>query len=86
MKLKDAFLVHNTDRESFLVPTGAAEFSGLVRGNAVFGRILELLTAETGEEEIVASLTEEFDASADRIASDVRKTLSALREIGALDE
>ena len=86
MKLKDAFLVHNTDRESFLVPTGAAEFSGLVRGNAVFGRILELLTSETGEEEIVAALTEEFDANADRIGSDVNKKLSARRGIGALDE
>lgn len=86
MKLKEEFLVHNTDRESFLVPTGAAEFSGLVRGNAVFGRILELLCSDTGEEEIVASLLEEFDAPADRIASDVKKALSALRGIGALNE
>ena len=86
MKLKEEFLIHNTDRESFLVPTGAAEFSGLVRGNAVFGRILELLVSETGEDAIVAALLEEFDVSADRAASDVKKTLSALRGIGALDE
>ena len=85
MKLKKEFLVHITDPESFLVPTGAADFSGLVRGNATFGRVLELLGRDTSEEAIVAALFAEFDAPESVIAADVKKALAALRSVGALD-
>ena len=86
MKLKKEFLVHVTDPESFLVPTGAAAFSGLVRGNATFGRVLELLRGDTSAEAIVKALREEFDAPEAVIGSDVQKALAALRSVGALDE
>ena len=86
MKLKKEFLVHIAEPESFLVPTGAAAFSGLVRGNATFGRLLELLREPVSEAGLMAALREEFDADEDVIAADVKKALTALRSIGALDE
>ena len=86
MKLKPEFITHVTRTESLLVPTGGVNFSGLVRGNKTFGAVLELLKQNTTEEAIVAALRERFDAPAGAVERDVRKALSELRKIGALDE
>ena len=86
MKLNRDFLLHNTGGESLLVPTGKAEFSGVVRGNRTLGAILELLKDDITEEGVVAAMKDRFDAPEDTIASDVQKVLSELRGIGALDE
>ena len=86
MKLKKEFITHDTGKESLLVPTGSADFSGLVRGNKTLGAILALLKEDTTEEAIVAAMKQRFDAPEDVIARDVKKALAELRKIGALDE
>lgn len=86
MKLKKEFIAHDTGTESLLVPTGGAGFSGLVRGNKTLGAILALLKEDTTEKAIVAAMKERFDAPEDVIARDVKKALSELRKIEALDE
>lgn len=86
MKLKTEFILHNTDSESFLVPTGSADFSGIVRGNKTLGAVLELLRNETTEEELVAAMKERFRAPEEIISRDAARVLSELRRIGALDE
>ncbi len=86
MKLNKEFLIHNTDEESILVPTGGAGFSGIVRGNRTLGVMLELLKTETTEEALVAAMKARFDAPDGAIERDVAKTLSELRKIGAVDE
>ena len=43
LKLNKNFLVHKTDKETIVVPTGKAEFSGVVKGNQTLGTILDLL-------------------------------------------
>lgn len=86
MKLKKDFIAHNTGSESLLVPTGAAEFSGLVKGNKTFGVIVELLKEETTQEEIVAAMHARFNAPDGAIENDVARAISELRDIGALDE
>lgn len=86
MKLNKEFLLHNTGSESILVPTGAAGFSGVVRGNKTLGAVLELLKTDTTEAELVAAMKARFDAPEGVIETDVEKTLAELRKIGALDE
>ena len=86
MKLKKEFITHETGTESLLVPTGKAGFSGLVKGNKTLGAILNLLRQDTTEADIVAAMKERFDAPEEVIARDVKKALSELRKIGALDE
>ena len=86
MKLKKEYLVRAAQGEGLLVPTGAAPFTGLVRGNAVFGRVLELLRSEVSETGLVSALGAEYDAPESVIAADVKKALMALRSIGAIDE
>lgn len=85
MKLKKEFIVHVTGKETVLVPTGNADFSGLVRGNKTFGAIMELLKEETTEDEIIAAMKKRFDAPEDMIRRDVEKAVSELRKIGAID-
>lgn len=86
MKLRNEFITHNTERESLLVPAGGAGWSGLVRGNKTLGAILELLKTDTSEEAIITAMKARFDAPEEVIIRDVKKALSELRKIGALDE
>ena len=86
MKLKKEFITHNTDSESLLVPAGGAGWSGLVKGNRTLGAILELLKTDTSEENIIAAMKDRFDAPEEIIIRDVKKALSELRKIGAIDE
>ncbi len=86
MKLKKEFIAHDTGSESLLVPAGGAGFSGLVKGNKTLGVILDLLKEDTTETEIIAAMSARFDAPEAVIARDVKKALTELRKIGALDE
>ncbi len=86
MRLKKGFIPHETGSESLLIPAGGAGFSGLVKGNKTLGAILELLKDDTTEENIVAAMKQRFDAPEDVIAADVKKALTELQKIGALDE
>ena len=86
MKLNENFIVHKTDIETILVPIGGTEFSGVMKGNAILGDILALLKEDTSEEEVVKALEEMYDATEGAIGRDVKKALSELRKIGALDE
>ena len=83
-KLKKEFLVHQSGKESVLIPTGGAGFSGLVRGNATLGTILELLQKETTKEQLIADMKERFEAPEGAIERDVEKVLAELTKIGAL--
>ena len=86
MKINEKYIVHNTNQEGLLIPTGGAEFSGIVRGNKTLGAVLELLQTETTEKDVIERLCERFEAPEMVIAADVRKVLKELRDIGAIDE
>ena len=86
MKLNKDFILHISDGETVLVPTGNAKFSGIVRGNKTLAAVLELLKEETTEEAIVAAMKARFDAPEEIITRDVKKALEGLRGIGAVDE
>ena len=86
MKLNKNFIIHKTSSETILVPTGEADFSGIVRGNDTLYVILELLKDETDETKIVTAIQNKFDAPDETIINDVKKAIAELRKIGALDE
>ena len=85
MKLNKDFILHVSDGETILVPTGNAKFSGIVRGNKTLGAILELLKDETTEEEIVSAMKKRFGAPEEILARDVKKALGELGKIGAIE-
>ena len=86
MKLKSGFISHDVDNTRFLVPVGGAAFQGFARGNGTAARIIDLLQTETTEAEIVDALVDQYDAPRERIAADVERILSVLRDMSALDE
>ena len=86
MRLNKNYIIHKTNNETILVPTGEAGFSGIVRGNSTLDVILELLREETNETAIVAAMQTKFDAPEEAIINDVKKAIAELRKIGALDE
>ena len=86
MKLKSSFISQTLDDTQFLVPMDGEAFSGVVRSNETAAFIVDLLREETTEEKIVDAMWEQYDASREQIATDVREVLSVLRGIHALDE
>ena len=86
MKLNDSFIHHQIDDETLIVPTGAANFHGLIQGNKTLAAIAECLMHDTTEEEIVDSLCARFDGDREIIAADVAEAVRSLKSIGAIDE
>lgn len=85
MKLNPDFLTHNSEDESYLVPTSGAEFSGLVKGNKTLGAIVDLLKEETTRDEVVAAMQAKYDAPEGAIERDVDHVIEELKKIGALE-
>ena len=86
MKLKSDFIVQDIDDTQFLVPLGHEAFNGIVRSNKTAAFIVDCLREETTEEAIVEKMYAKYDASREKISSDVRKVLGVLRSVGALEE
>ncbi len=86
MKLNKNFLVHKTGGETVVVPTGNADFSGIVKGNKTLGAILDLMKNDTDEQQIIDAMAERFEAPRDVIEKDVANVIIKLRSIGAIDE
>ena len=85
MKINEDFISHEVDGEYMLIPTGANNFSGLVKGNATMGAIIEIMREDVTEEQIIEKMLEKFDAPREVIARDVRTVIEKLSSIGAID-
>lgn len=85
MKLNENFIKHTVDGQTVLVPTGDADFHGLIQGNVSVSVILECLENDVTEEEIVDIMCERFNCDRGIISEDVADVISRLRKIGAID-
>lgn len=86
MKLNNRFIVHQTGNDTVIVPTAAAGFSGVVRGNRTLGDIASLLRRDVTQADILAALKARYDAPDGVIERDVQSALDQLRRIGAIEE
>lgn len=86
MRISDKFITHDDGENKLLVSTGASKFSGLVRGNPTAGFIIECLGQDTTEDEIVAKMLQKWDVPDEVARRDVRKVVTQLKAIGAIDE
>lgn len=86
MKLNKNFIRHTMDGQAIVVPTGDADFHGLVQGNKTVGAILECLENDTTEEKIVETMCARFNGDRRIIEEDVADVIAQLRRIGAVDE
>ncbi|MCR4888136.1 MAG: PqqD family protein [Ruminococcus sp.] len=86
MKLNSNFITHDDGDEKMIVSTGAAKFSGLVRGNKTAGFIIDCLENDTTEAEILEKMKQHFEGPEDLMANDIKKIIAQLKEIGAIDD
>lgn len=86
MKLNDNFIRHDVDGQTLIVPTGGADFHGLIQGNKTLSAIAECLTTDTTEDKIVDALCARFDGEREEIKADVHEAIKKLRAIGAIVE
>ena len=88
MKLKQGFITQDYHGEQLMVAVGdeAKRFHGIARSNGTAAFIVNQLKHETTEDGIVAALLDEYEVEEDRARSDVRRILSELRTIGAIEE
>ncbi|MBQ9680266.1 MAG: PqqD family protein [Ruminococcus sp.] len=86
MKLNENFIRHQVGGETLIVPTGDADFHGLIQGNKTLSAIAGCLLQDTTEERIVDALCARFDGDREVIKADVAEAVNRLREIGAIDD
>ena len=86
MRINENFIKHTVDGETILVPTGSADFHGLVQGNKSVSAILDCLENDVTEEEIVDTLCKLFNGDREIISADVADVISRLKKIGAIDD
>lgn len=86
MKIKEGFIIHETDGEHIIVSAGNTDFNGLVRSNKTAAFIVDCLKSETSVNEIKEKMLEKYDAPESVISADLKKILGILRSIGAIDE
>ncbi len=84
MKLNENFILREIAGEVMLVPTGAeaAKINGFVAVNGVGAVILKKLSVGADINEIVQTVTDEFDTDAETALRDIEKFLDGLRKSG----
>lgn len=86
MKIKDGFIIHETNGEQIMVAAGNIKFAGLVRNNESAAFIVDCLKVDTTLGEILNKMSEKYDAPREVMKRDIEKILNKLKSIGALDE
>ncbi|MDD6283918.1 MAG: PqqD family protein [Firmicutes bacterium] len=88
MKLKDNFKLHKVVDQYLLVSVGpnAADFKGVITLNGTGAFLCEQLAEERTREQLVSSMCDEYDVSAECAKQDIDSFLSAMRTAGILDE
>jgi len=86
MKLSKNFIVHKTKKEVIVVPSGKAEFSGVINGNETLGVILDFLKKDVTEEKIISEMKKIYSDDNGQIEKDVKDVIEKLKKIGAIDE
>ena len=82
MKIEKDFILREIAGDYVIVPTGkmALEFNGLITVNELGAFIWEKLQQETTEEELIASILEEYEVPEETARKDTEEFLDKLRE------
>ena len=88
MKLDPEFLLQQVGSQSLLVPIGGAgeRFHGVIQLNETAAFLVRCLQQETDEAGMMAALSREYDGTPDQFRRSIEKTVSTLRQAGALIE
>ena len=87
MKIKENFMIRKVADSYVVVPIGpaVANFNGMINLNAAGAFLWQLLENDTTEDEVVASMLEQYEVSEDVARADVQKFVAQLKEADLLD-
>ena len=85
MKLKDDFIIYNSENEKMLISVSGA-FSGMIKLNSSAGYIVELLKNDIEYQDVIEAMFNKYDADRRVIENDVNSVIAQLNQIGALNE
>lgn len=87
MRLKDDFVLHNSEDEYVIVAVGKAaeKFHGLVHLNSVGGKIVEFLKEDITEEELISKMLEIYDVDYETLKKDVDKIVTELKKANIVE-
>ena len=89
MKIKSGFVLQKVGESFLACATGnlTAEFRGLVRMNGTGAFIFKLISENNlSKEEIISSVSKEYDVSEDVVLPDVEAFLKTLSDNGILED
>ena len=81
MKIRYPFELVNMDDEFLLVPVGGAakEIHGVIRANESGNKIIQLLTEGMDEEDVVNSLSKEYDNDRETLTGYVHLVINVMK-------
>lgn len=88
MKLNEDYVLRTIAGEKVVVPTGDAsqQFNGLMTLNDAAAFLWEHVEKVETKDELVQLVLEEYEVSEERASYDVERFLTALKEVGILQE
>ena len=88
MKLRGEFVIHQVINETLAIPVGdiALEFNGIIMLNNVSEVIWKCLEKGTELEEIISTVTDQFDVSKKEAKEDIITFINGLQEINLIEE
>lgn len=88
MKKSEKFLLKDVAGSSVLIPfgEGALSFNGIITLNETAKFLWEKIDSSFEEEDLIAFLCDEYKIEADVARNSANKFISALKEVGAIEE
>ncbi len=86
MKLRKEFVTYDIGDEQVLVSTDQNLFSGMVKCNKSAALIVNCLSQDCTEEDLLNKMLETYDVDRQTADADIQRILSTLRSINAIEE
>ena len=82
MKIKEGFILRKVGGSNVIVPTGneTNEFNGMITTNDTGAFIFEKLQSGMNSDEIVKTITEEFEIDSETATKDVEKFIEKMKD------
>lgn len=87
MKLKDGFVLHETEGEYILVATGVASesFNGYIRVNHSGAFMIERMMNGISKEDLIDAVVEHYEVEKEVVEKDLAKLVETLTSIHAME-
>ena len=88
MKIKDGFILKDVAGSKIVIAIGEQRFNfnGVITFNEVGADVFNMLDGNNSVEEIVAKISEEYNAPYEVVKSDVEKLIEKMRKHNLIDE